>query len=104
MLISGSIVIILKELNKRKDNVQQSEDFTNTKTSMEIDAKKDSELISIIELYAPWNEAGIRRLILQRRDLSADKKKSMLDNLNIVARFPSVEDKQSAIKFIVGRT
>ena len=59
VLISGSIVIILKELNKRKDSVQQSEDFTNTKTSMGIDAKKDSELITIIEVYAPWNEVGI---------------------------------------------
>ena len=37
VLIPGNIVI-LKELSK--DNVQQSEDFTNTKTSMEIDAKK----------------------------------------------------------------
>ena len=54
VLIPGSIVIILKQLTK--DNVQQSEDFTNTKTSMEIDAKKDSELIRIIGVYAPSRE------------------------------------------------
>ena len=54
VLIPGSIVIIIKELTK--DNVQQSEDFTNTKTSMEIDAKKDSELIRIIGVYAPLRE------------------------------------------------
>ena len=49
VLIPGIIIIILKELTK--DNVQQSKDFTNAKTIMESDAKKDSELIWIIGVY-----------------------------------------------------
>ena len=55
-------------------------------------------------LYAPWREAGTQRLILQRRDLSADKKKSMLNSFNFVAHFPGVEDRESATKFIVSGT
>ena len=103
LLIPGSIIITaLRDLTKH--NVEHLEDFTNTKTSMEIDSKKDWELIRKIGVYAPYKEAGIRRLISERGDLSRDKKKFMLDNLEIMARFPRVEDRESATKFIVRGT
>ena len=74
LLIPGIIVIILKELSK--DNVQQSKDFTNTKKkrAWRLLLKKDSELIRIIDVYAPSRDAGIKRLILHPRDLCTDMK------------------------------